>query len=101
MVGYFSSEAKALALVKEIKKLGGKAIALQCDVAEESEVQAMIKTVIETFGTIDVLVNSAGIINYMPFFERTGEQWKRTLNVNLLGMFLCSKYVSQEMLKRG
>ena len=59
------------------------------------------KKTVETFGRIDILVNNAGIVFDVPFAERTVEQWKKTLDVNLLGVFLCSKYVAPHMSKNG
>lgn len=100
-VNYFSSEKEAFAVVDEIKKIGSEAIAIKCDVSKEDDVKEMIQNTIDKFGKIDILVNNAGIAFDVPFFERTVEQWKKTLDVNLLGTFLCSKYASQQMLKTG
>ncbi len=99
VVNYFSSEKEALSVVDEIKKIGSEAIAIKCDVSEENEVKEMINHTIDKFGKIDILVNNAGIVFDVPFFERTVEQFKRTIDVNLLGTFLCSKYASEQMLK--
>ena len=101
VVNYFSSEKEAFAVVDEIKKIGSEAIAVKCDVSKESEVKEMIQQIIDKFGRIDILVNNAGIVFDVPFFERTVEQWKRTLDVNLLGTFLCSRYASEQMLKNS
>jgi len=101
VVNYFSSEKEAFSVVNEIKKIGSDAIAIKCDVSKENDVKKMVQKTIDKFGKIDILVNNAGIVFDVPFFERTVEQWKKTLDVNLLGTFLCSKYVSQQMLKTG
>ncbi len=101
VVNYSSSEKEACAVVNEIKNLGSEAITIKCDVSNESEVKKMVQKTIDKFGKIDILVNNAGIVFDVPFFERTVEQWKKTLDVNLLGTFLCSKYVSKQMLKTG
>ena len=100
-VNYFSSEKEAFAVVDEIKKIGSDAIAIKCDVSKETDVKKMVQKTIDKFGRIDILVNNAGIVFDVPFFDRTVEQWKKTLDVNLLGTFLCSKYTSQQMLKTG
>src|SRR3989338_7554898 len=92
--------AQANAVVKTIEKLGRKAIAIQADVADEKQVKAMVEKSLAFFGQIDILVNNAGIVYDVPLFERSVEQWKRTLDVNLLGNFLCSKYASKQMLKK-
>lgn len=100
VVNYLSSEEKnAFSIVDEIKKIGSEAIAIKCDVSKEDEVKKMINQTITKFGKIDILVNNAGIVFDVPFFERTVKQWKRTMDVNLLGTFLCSKYASEQMLK--
>ena len=87
-------------VLDEIKKIGSEAIAIKCDVSQEDEVKAMIKETVNKFGRIDILVNNAGIVFDVPFFERTTEQWKKTMDINLLGTFLCSKYASKQMLKQ-
>jgi len=61
----------------------------------------MFEQTIHVFGGIDILVNNAGIVYDVPLFERSIEQWRRTLDVNLLGTFLCSKYGAQHMLTAG
>jgi len=107
VVDYFISEIEpdadknAKSVVDEIKKIGSEAIAIKCDVSQEEQVKQMIKTAIEKFGRVDVLVNNAGIVFDVPFQKKTVEQWKRTLDVNLLGVFLCAKYVAPHMPKGG
>ena len=61
----------------------------------------MIKKSIDKFGKIDILVSNAGIVFDIPLFEKTIEQWKETFNVNLIGTFICSKYVSEHMKKEN
>ncbi len=100
-VNYFSSEKEAFSVVDEIKKIGSEAIAIKCNVSQENEVKEMIQKTIDAFGKIDILVNNAGIVYDLPLFKKTLEQWKRTLDVNLIGVFLCSKYASEHMLKVG
>lgn len=100
-VNYSKSETDAKSLVSEIKKLGSNAISIKCDVSKEDEVKQMVEKTIKTFGKIDILVNNAGIVFDVPFAERTVEQWKRTLDVNLIGTFLCAKYVAPYMKKQN
>jgi len=99
VVNYFDSVVEAEKVVTEIESLGVKAIKIQADVSKEEQVKNMVSQAIKAFGQIDILINNAGIVFDIPFFERTVEQWERTLNTNLIGTFLCSKYVSQLMLK--
>jgi 3-oxoacyl-[acyl-carrier protein] reductase len=100
VVNYEKSTDHAEKVVKEIKKLGRKAIAIQCDVSNEKNVEKMVEQTNKEFGKIDILVNNAGIVFDVPFFERTVEQWKRTLDVNLIGTFLTSKYAAKHMLQQ-
>lgn len=93
IVNYTKEKKAADEVVEEIKRLGAKGIAIQADVAKEEEVADMVAQAVKQFGAIDVLVNNAGIVFDVPILEKTAEQWKRTLEVNLVGMFLCTKYV--------
>ncbi len=100
IVNYTKNKNAADATVTEIKKLGGDAVAIQADVANEGEVKAMIDETVKHFGGIDVLVNNAGIVFDVPILEKTVEQWQRTLGVNLIGTFLCIKYAAPHMKNR-
>ncbi|MBZ9571884.1 3-oxoacyl-ACP reductase FabG [Patescibacteria group bacterium] len=87
-------------VVKEIKKEKGEAIAIKCNVTKKDEIDAMVKKTIEKWGKIDILVNNAGICDFKPFLEMTGEDWDRTLNINLKGYFLCAQACAKEMVKQ-
>ena len=80
---------------------GARAIALRADVSDESQVQAMFRTMIERFGTIDILVNNAGLQQDAKFHEMTLAQWNKVLGVNLTGQFLCSREAVREFMRRG
>jgi glucose 1-dehydrogenase len=71
------------------------------DVSREEEVQAMFQRVIEEFGTIDILVNNAGVQADAPIDEMTVQQWRRVLDTNLTGQFLCSREAIKEFKRRG
>lgn len=101
VVNCSSSEKEANRVVDEIKTLGSDAVCIKCDVSDEKQVKRMVEEAVRKFGKIDILVNNAGIVFDVPFKERTVEQWKRTMDVNLLGAFLCSKYVAPHMPKGG
>jgi len=101
VVNCSSSENEANQVVDEIKTLGSDAVCIKCDVSDEKQVKRMVEEAVRKFGKIDILVNNAGIVSDVPFKERTVEQWKRTMDVNLLGVFLCSKYVAPHMPKGG
>ncbi len=96
-VNYVKNKVAAEKVAAEIKGLGGKAIVVQADVAKEVDVQRMMKRVVREFEAIDVLVNNAGIVFDVPILEKTVEQWERTLRVNLIGTFLCTKYAAPHM----
>ena len=87
-------------IAKEIKKDGGEAIAIKCDVSKKQDVDRMIKKTIEEWNKIDILVNNAGIAEFKPFLELTEEEWDRTLNINLKGYFLCAQAAAKEMAKQ-
>lgn len=74
-------------------------LVVKADVSDEEQVKNMVQETINRFGRIDVLVNNAGIAIDKEFEDRTVEDWKRTLEVNTIGTFLVSKYVSENMMK--
>jgi len=98
VVNYTNSEDKANSLVNEIEGLGSKAIAIKCDVSVENQVKSMIEEIISKFGKLDILVNNAAIVFDVPIFEKTVEEWQKTMAVNLIGSFLCAKYSSKYLL---
>ena len=80
----------------------GNAIALACDVADETSVQALAATVKEKFGRCDILVNNAGVMApVVPLEELPVESWDKVMNVNLKGSFLCAKHLARLMLAQG
>ena len=87
-------------VVEEIKKNGGEAMALKCDVTKKEEVDEMVQAVVKKWGRIDILVNNAGICQFKPFLELTEEEWDRTLDINLKGYFLCAQAAAKEMVKK-
>lgn len=95
------ADINAKKVVEEIKKLGSDAILIECDVSNEKKVKELIDIALEKYKKIDILINNAGVVYDVSFSKKSINQWKRTLDVNLLGTFLCSKYVSPHMLKVG
>jgi NAD(P)-dependent dehydrogenase (short-subunit alcohol dehydrogenase family) len=85
----------------ELRQGGGEAIFIHCDVSNEEQVKAMVDQTIQTFGHIDVLVNNAGVGVYKALTEASTADWDRALNVNLKGVYLCSKYVIPHMQRQG
>jgi len=89
-------------VVSEIKKNGGISIGAVADVSDSKQVDRIFELAIEAFGTVDVLVNNAGIIKPMlHFFEATEEWWRKIIDVNLTGHFLCSQRAAKIMAKKG
>ena len=91
-VNYRIEEKKANDVVRKIKNKGGKAIALQADVANPKEVEEMIEAFTKKFNEIYGLVNNAGIYKRKKFPKLTLEDWEETIRTNLTGTFLCTKY---------
>lgn len=87
-------------MAEEIKAKGGRALALQVDVSNESDTHRMAAETVKAFGRIDILVNNAAIfiaIERHPFYEITAEEWDRVSAVNIKGPFLCAKAVFTQM----
>jgi NAD(P)-dependent dehydrogenase (short-subunit alcohol dehydrogenase family) len=86
--------------VKEIQEMEGIAELVQTDVSSEDSVRNMVELVMNTHRRIDVLVNNAGITLFKPLLEATLEDWEKVINIDLRGVFLCSKYVAAQMVKQ-
>jgi len=86
--------------VKEIEKLGGKAIAVRCDITKEQDVVNLVEQVNEQYGPVDVLINNAGITTTESFMELPIKKLDLVMAVNLRGTFLCTKAVLPHMVKR-
>jgi len=97
VLNYNNSEERALLVKKEIENLGVKALLIKCDISNEEEVKLMIEKTVKEFGKIDVLVNNAAVCYDSLFENKTVENFKRTLEVNVIGTFLVSKYVGNIM----
>lgn len=93
--------SKAQKVAEEIQSSGGTAIGVETNIAVASQVKAMIERVVEEFGGIDILVNNASISIPKGLLDISEEEWRRSLDINLTGPFLCSKYAAQVMVDRG
>ena len=100
IVNYSNSPQKAEEVVAAIKSTGGKAYAIQANVSNEAEVNKLIKAIIERNGQIDVLINNAGITRDGLLMRMKTEDWQDVMNLNLNGVFLCTRAVSRPMLKQ-
>ncbi len=102
VVNYRGNEQAALELVEQIKmNCGVSAYAHHTDVSNENDVKGMFEKMIKEFGTIDIMINNAGLQKDAPIDEMTLEQWNAVINVNLTGQFLCAREAVKEFKRRG
>jgi NAD(P)-dependent dehydrogenase (short-subunit alcohol dehydrogenase family) len=76
-------------------------LAIPCDVGKETDIRNLIDRTLEAYGVIDILVNNAGAVARLPVHELPVEDWDNVMNVNLRGVFLCTKFALPSMLERG
>ena len=100
VVNYASASSAADEVVKQIESAGGEAIALQADVSKADQVDELVKATKDKFGSIDVLVNNAGITRDTLLLRMKPEDWQAVIDLNLTGVFLCTRAVSKIMLKQ-
>ncbi|HIK05589.1 MAG TPA: 3-oxoacyl-[acyl-carrier-protein] reductase [Trichormus sp. M33_DOE_039] len=100
VVNYASSSGAADKVVAEITASGGEAIALQADVSQADQVEALVNAVMDKFKRIDILVNNAGITRDTLLLRMKPEDWQAVIDLNLTGVFLCTRAVSKIMLKQ-
>jgi 3-oxoacyl-[acyl-carrier protein] reductase len=100
VVNYASSSAAADEVVKAITDAGGNAIALQADVSKLEQVDALINHTLEKFGRVDVLVNNAGITRDTLLLRMKPDDWQAVIDLNLTGVFFCTRAASKLMLKQ-
>nr|WP_259546448.1 3-oxoacyl-ACP reductase family protein [Heyndrickxia oleronia] len=101
IVNYRSNEKSALEVVQCIQENGGEAIAIQADVTNKDQVNAMVDRALASFGTIDVLINNAaGGIRQSTFMEASEELWEEAYRLNIISVLLCSQAVLKHMIPR-
>jgi len=101
VVNYVSNDEAAQQVVEDITQSGVQAYAHKADVSKEDQVQAMFQRMFQEFGTIDILINNAGLQRDAPFDQMTLEQWNAVININLTGQFLCAREAVREFKRRG
>ena len=99
VINYYSDDDSANNVKMKVEELGSRCLLKKCDVSNEEDVKNMVSDIINKFGNIDVLVNNAGIANDTLPFEKNIDDFKRVLDVNLIGTYLVSKYVCKYMNK--
>lgn len=100
-VNYTSGAARAEAVVADIVKDGGKAVAVGADVSQEDQVDGLFDRLRSEWGSVDILVNNAGLQKDSPIQGMSLADWNRVLGVNLTGQFLCARAAVREFLRRG
>lgn len=100
VINYARSSAAAEALVAEIQAAGGEAIALQADVSQEDQVNDLVEKTLAQWDQIDILVNNAGITKDTLLMRMKLDAWQAVIDLNLTGVFLCTKAVTKPMMKK-
>ena len=100
-INYHSDEEGANKTLATIEEAGAEGFIIQADVSDPDDVKKMFDQTIDAFGTVDILMNNAGIQKDAPFLEMTHEDWQRVINVNLSGQFYCAQAAAKEFVRRG
>ena len=105
-IAYAKEGAKVVCSARSVDEIeavaaevGGTAI--RCDVTDEADIRALIDGALAAYGRIDILINNAGAVTRLPLHELPTEDWDHVINVNLRGVFLCTKYAVPPMLEQG
>jgi 3-oxoacyl-[acyl-carrier protein] reductase len=104
VINYSRSEAEAQQTAADVEALGAQALLVRADVSQDDQVRDMVKRTVERFGSLDVLVNNAGITHFVGFRDLealTEEMWDRILAVNVKGLFFCSRAAIPHMKQQG
>jgi NAD(P)-dependent dehydrogenase (short-subunit alcohol dehydrogenase family) len=101
VVHYHASEREAHEVLAQLKRLGGKPIAVSGDVSRAVDIERIVDAAMQAFGRIEILVNSAAVFSRTPFATLGEADWDRILGVNLKGPFLLSRCVGEIMLRQG
>lgn len=101
VVNYARSVDGAQQVVDQIHQKGGDAIAIQADVSQEDQVLNLFAQTYDTYGTVDILINNAGLQRDADLIDMTLDDWNKVISVNLTGQFLCSREAVKEFLRRG
>ena len=102
VINYLTSEEKALQLQEEIlKAYSVNCLVIKADVSKEDEVEQMVRQIEDSLGGVDILINNAAVDLSNLFHLKTADQFRRTLDVNVVGAYNCSKAVSKHMLENN
>jgi glucose 1-dehydrogenase len=101
IVNYVSGDEAADEVCQTITSGGGRAIALKADVSDEAAVDTMFAKAVSHFGTVHILVSNAGLQRDAAFTDMSLDQWRKVIDVNLTGQFLCMRAAAREFKRRG
>ena len=100
-INYHSDEEGANKTLRAIEEAGAQGFVMQADVSDPDDVSAMFKKTVDTFGTVDILMNNAGIQKDAAFMDMSHKDWQKVVDVNLSGQFYCAQAAAQEFIRRG
>ena len=100
ILNYSTDEEKAQATLKLCQQHTEQVILVKADVARKDEVERLMHTALETFGTVDALINNAACVRDKPLLEMSEEEWEQVVDVNMKGTFLCSQAAAHFMLQQ-
>ena len=101
IVNYVGKSDDANAVVAQIQKADGQALAVEADVSEPEEVARLITETVKEYGRLDILINNAGIEKEMPFLETPLDLWAKIIAINLTGPWLCTQAAAKQMVRQG
>ncbi|MFN2528007.1 MAG: SDR family oxidoreductase [Candidatus Baltobacteraceae bacterium] len=100
LIDYYGNREPADALVDEIEKLGSQAHAVEADVSKEPDVERLIAAAVNAYGSLDVLVNNAGVEERHPFLDMPFAVYTKVIETNLTGAWLCSQAAAKQMVRQ-
>jgi glucose 1-dehydrogenase len=101
VIDYLGEAEPARALVDAIENFGGRAYAVEANIAEPEQVSTLVKEAVKHFGQLDVIVNNAGVEEKHPFLEMPLETWKKVIDVDLTGPYMCSQAAAKQMVRQN
>jgi 3-oxoacyl-[acyl-carrier protein] reductase len=101
VVHHLADDERAATVAAAVRAHGATALIAEADVTAPDQVAAMLETVERELGPVDILVNNAGVMDEEPFLETSLERWRRTIDVDLTGVFICTQAVARGMVARG
>ncbi len=102
VINYLTSQEEALQLKRDLEdSFGVRCLAIKADISDETQVQEMVSLINEELGGADILINNAAVDLSNLFHQKTAEEFRRTMDVNVLGAYLCSRHVYPHMKEQG